>query len=116
MYIKTFSMFAMMVISGVAGAFLYYAFLHDLAFGDVKLDRYSGWRCVGGGALVLSTTATFAVNVFVTETSMILIFFLLPIFMLALQPGFNIAKQVHERRNLDSAGSAMKSKESTDET
>ena len=113
---KIFTMFTMMLISAGAGSFLYNAFILAVAFGDRKLDRLSWWRSVGAGSLLLSTSATLAVNVFFTEISMILILILLPIFMLAMQPGYSVAKQVQERRNLDLIGNAAESNDPMGET
>jgi hypothetical protein len=90
-------MFVMMLISGIGGAFLYYAFLYGIATGGLELNRLSWSRCVGASALILASSATLVVDIFVTDTSMTTILLLWPVFVLALEPGYRLVKQITER-------------------
>jgi len=96
----SFKMILVMIISGVGGSFLYYAYLYGLLSGDFTLDRLSWSRCVGAAALMLSVSAALVVEIFFAKVSMFLILALWPIFILALQPGYSLtASRIKENEN-----------------
>lgn len=87
-FIATFDMLVILIASGLAGSFFFFALLQGVA--DGRLERgWSTWsRCVATSALLLSISATMVAGYFGADVSLWLSAALWPVISLPLQGGY----------------------------
>jgi hypothetical protein len=93
-------MLVLMVFTGLAGSFLYYALLLGLATGKLQRNRSNWLRCVGVTAFFVTISITVIAGYFGADRNLWLSGALWPVVALAMHGGYRAVMTITDEVNL----------------